>query len=51
MDYKKFYLAARRYAKRKISRSEFIRDWSYAQSQQGIKPEKVLKNGRWAEEL
>jgi hypothetical protein len=37
MEYKLFYLAIRRYAKRKISRGDFIDAWEYAQSQQGIK--------------
>lgn len=36
MEYKLFYLAIRRYAKRKISRWAFIRDWKYAQFKQGI---------------
>jgi hypothetical protein len=31
MDYKKFYLAVRRYAKRRITRVEFLVDWAYAQ--------------------
>ena len=37
MDYKKFYVAIRRYAKKRISRSEFLTDWGDAQRSQGIK--------------
>jgi hypothetical protein len=36
MDYKKFYIAARRYAKRRISRGEFVADWEDAQRSQGM---------------
>jgi hypothetical protein len=31
MDFKLFYLAIRRYAKRKITRRDFIDAWKYAQ--------------------
>jgi hypothetical protein len=37
MDYKKFYIAVRRYAKGRISRGAFLIDWEYAQNSQGIK--------------
>jgi hypothetical protein len=40
MDYKKFYITVRRYAKKKISRREFITDWKDAQSSQGIRAKK-----------
>jgi len=33
MNYIKFYLAVRRYAKRKITREEFLIEWSDAQRQ------------------
>jgi len=46
MDYKYFYIAIRRYAKRKITLDEFIVDWGYAQSRQGIKPKKQKIIGR-----
>jgi len=48
MDYKKFYIAIRRYAKRRISRKEFETDYSDAQYLQGIKPKKK-KDGKWVE--
>jgi hypothetical protein len=41
MDYSKFYIAARRYAKRRITRGEFCVDWSDAQRQQGIETGKT----------
>jgi len=37
MEYKLFYLAIRRYAKKKISRSGFITAWEHAQKMQGYK--------------
>jgi hypothetical protein len=37
MDYKLFFVAARRRFKRKTSRAEFIRDWETAQKKSGIK--------------
>jgi len=37
MDYKKFYIAVRRYAKRRITRGEFYTEWIDAQRRQGIK--------------
>ncbi|MDR0301518.1 MAG: hypothetical protein LBI04_04295 [Treponema sp.] len=40
MDYKKFYVAVRRYAKRKITRGDFLTDWKDAQRSQGIGIEK-----------
>jgi len=40
MEYKKFYLAIRRYAKSKITRGEFLVDWKDAQRQQGIETER-----------
>jgi hypothetical protein len=36
MDYKKFYLAIRRYVKGKTTRGDFLLNWEYAQRQQGI---------------
>ncbi|MDR0456234.1 MAG: hypothetical protein LBH20_06085 [Treponema sp.] len=35
MDYKKFYLAIRRYVKGKTTRGDFLLDWEHAQRQQG----------------
>jgi len=40
MEYKRFYLAIRRYAKNKITRGEFWTEWDYAQRRQGIEPKK-----------
>jgi len=34
MNYIKFYLAIRRYRKKRITRWEFLRDWRDAQNQQ-----------------
>jgi hypothetical protein len=31
MDYRKFYIAIRRYAEKEITREEFCADWKYAQ--------------------
>ena len=50
MEYKKFYLAARRYAKHRIDRGGLMTDWSYAQCQQGIKPKVKNRSGtKWVE--
>lgn len=43
MDYKKFYIAVRRYKKGRITRGEFITDWTTAQREQGIEPKKTRK--------
>jgi hypothetical protein len=40
MGYKKFYVTARRYAERKITRGEFCAAWEYCQRQQGLAPGK-----------
>jgi hypothetical protein len=37
MEYKYFYVAARRYLNKKIGRSMFILDWLDAQRKNGIK--------------
>jgi hypothetical protein len=37
MEYKLFFVAARRRFKKKTNRAEFIRDWKDAQRQSGIK--------------
>jgi hypothetical protein len=36
MSYKNFYLAIRHYAKKRITREEFMIDWRDAQHEQGI---------------
>jgi hypothetical protein len=41
MDYKKFYIAVRRYAKKRISRGEFVTDWKDAQRSQGMNTKKL----------
>jgi len=46
MEYKRFYLAIRRYAKNKITRGEFWIEWSYAQRLEGIEPKKQILIGR-----
>jgi hypothetical protein len=46
VEYKNFYLAARRYAKCKITRGEFMADWADAQRQQGIKPAQIARQCR-----
>jgi hypothetical protein len=40
MEYKRFYLAIRRYAKNKITRGEFRIEWKDAQRHEGIEPKK-----------
>jgi hypothetical protein len=40
MWYLRFYLAARRYAKHKITRGEFCADWEHAQRLEGIEAKK-----------
>jgi len=45
MEYKKFYLAIRRYAKGRITREEFLVEWKDAQRQQGMEPERLGLGG------
>jgi hypothetical protein len=47
MDYKKFYVAIRRYAKKRISRGEFMTDWKDAQRSQGIEVKEKNWRGKW----
>jgi len=42
MDYTKFYIAIRRYAKGKIIRGEFYVEWVDAQRQNGIEISKPI---------
>jgi hypothetical protein len=43
MEYKKFYLAIRRYAKDKITRGDFLVEWVDAQRSQGMDTKKLKR--------
>jgi len=43
MEYKLFYIAIRRYAKKRIDRKEFCMNWEHAQKMQGFKTLKPVQ--------